>query len=82
MEAQLKAWGLKINQLVAQTHASGVKAGLDSLMHVDELKALHAIAQAKLNEFTAQEIADRDRLRSELEKAWEELDAAFKKPLP
>ena len=52
-------------------------------MHIDELKALHAIAQAKLDEFKAGgDDRKRARLEAEMKSAWNELEAAFKKPKP
>jgi hypothetical protein len=82
MEGQLRAWSVEIDRLMALTQMSGVRAGFDSLIHVDELKALHAIARAKLDEFVAAGTGDRARLEDELERAWSELAAAFKKPMP
>ena len=88
MEAQLKLWSLKIDHLAAKTQMAGVQARFDALMYVDELKALHAIAQAKLIEFKAAVLAaaagdtKRTRLRAEMKRAWNELDAAFNSPGP
>jgi hypothetical protein len=88
MEAQLKLWSAKIDHLAAKTQAAGVQARFDALMYVDELKALHAIAQAKLIEFKAAILAatagdtKRTRLQAEMKKAWSELDAAFNNPRP
>lgn len=82
MEAQLKLWGLKIDNLAAKTQAVGVQAGFDALMYVDELKALRAIAQSKLDEFKAAGGTRQSRLKVELKSAWGELDAAFRNPKP
>lgn len=84
MEAQLKLWGMKIDQLAAKTQKAGARARFEDLMRIDELKALHAIAQLKLSEFTAVAAGDarRARLKAALKSAWSELDAAFKNLSP
>ncbi|MBK9304635.1 MAG: hypothetical protein IPM94_12305 [bacterium] len=53
MESQLWDWRLRIDRLAIATHKAGCGAGFDATMRVDELKALHAIAQAKHHEFWA-----------------------------
>jgi hypothetical protein len=82
MEAQLKRWGLKIDRLAAKTEIVGVKTGFDTLMHIDELKALHAIAEAKLLEFKLAGDASRARLETEMTNAGEDLEAAINRPMP
>jgi hypothetical protein len=82
MEAQLKQWGVRIDSLAAKTQAVGVQARFDSLMYVDELKALRAIAQSKLDEFNAAANAEQGRLKVGLKRAWDELDTAFRDPRP
>ena len=82
MEAQLKRWSLRIDQLAAKTEAAGAQKGFDALIYVDELKALYAIVHSKFDDLRAGEDAREVRLRAELESAWDDLDAAFKKPTP
>jgi hypothetical protein len=82
MEAQLRRWSLKIDHLAAKTQVPGVQAGFDALIYVDELKALHAIALAKFNEFKTGEATRRSRLQEEMKSAWDDLDAAFKRQMP
>jgi hypothetical protein len=75
MEAQLRLWSLKINTLAAKTQAR-VPTSFDTLMHIDELKVLHAIAQSKLIEFKA--VKDTmAHLKTQMESAWKDLDAAL-----
>lgn len=81
MDAQLKRWSLRIDHLAAKTQVLGVRAGFDAHIYVDELKALHAIALAKFNEFKAGEDTRRVRLKAEMKSAWDDLDAAFKRPM-
>ena len=78
MEAQLKLWSLQINKLAAKIQSPGAQTGFDSLMYIDELKGLHAIAQWKFDEFKAAGSTGRARLKAEMESAWNELDVAFK----
>jgi len=75
MEAQLKRWSLKINTLAAKTQAR-IPTSFDTLMHIDELKVLHAITQSKLIEFKAMKDT-MARLKAEMESAWNDLDAAL-----
>jgi hypothetical protein len=84
MEAQLKLWNLRIDHLAAKTQMVGVQARFDALMYVDELKALHAIAQSKLIEFKATAVGDtrRARVKAEMTSACNELESAFKTPKP
>jgi len=78
VETQLKSWSLQIDDMAARTQVPGVQAGFDALMCIDELKALHAVAKSKLDEFRAAGDAERTRLKVEMEIACTELDAAFK----
>lgn len=86
METQLRLWSSKIDHLAAKTQVAGVQTRFEALVRIDELKALHAIAQSKLIEFKAAILAaaagdtKRARLRAEMKKAWNELDDAFNGP--
>ena len=82
MEAQLKLWCSKIDDLAAKTQKAGVRIGFDALMYVDELKALRATAQTRFDEFRAAGDAERESIEAEMRSVWDELDAAFKKPKP
>ena len=82
MAAQLKRWSLKIDHLEAKTQMAGVQASFDALMYIDELKALHAIAQSKFDEFRAAEDTERAHLKAEMKSAWNDLEAAFENSMP
>jgi hypothetical protein len=82
MEAQLKLWRSKIDGLAAETHMAGARSGFDALMYVDELKALHAIAQERFDEYKSAGEAERAHLQGTLKSAWGELDAALATPNP
>jgi hypothetical protein len=78
MRAQLKLWSMQIDKLAAATQAPGARTGFEDLMCVDELKALHALAQSRFDEFRAAGDAERESLEGDMESAWIELDAAFR----
>jgi hypothetical protein len=82
LEAQLRLWSMKIDNLAAKTQMPGVQAGFDALMYIDELKALHAIALSKVDQFRAAGDTERVHLKVEMKSAWNELAAAFKNPKP
>jgi hypothetical protein len=82
MDAQLTRRGVKIESMAAKSMAPGVPAGLVTLTHIDELKALHAITRSKFEEYRVASTGGRERLRHSLKGAWRDLDAAFKKPRP
>lgn len=82
LEAQLRLWSSKIDDLVATTQLTGVPVRFETLICIDELKALHAIAQLRFDEFTAAKDPDRSRLKIRMKRAWNELDVAFQKQKP
>lgn len=82
MEARLKVWGLEIDKLAARTQAAGARARFEDIMHVDELKALHAIACSKLDELRGARGSKQARLKAEMEGVWSDLAAAFAGPTP
>jgi len=82
MAAQLKRWSLKIESLAAHTQEADARARFEDLIYIDELKVLHAIAQSKLDEFTAAGAPERERLKADMKDAWNELGAALKRPKP
>lgn len=82
MEAQLKLWSRSIDKLVASMQLDGKRPGTPVLLHVDELKVLHATALARMNEYRdggGEGAEEEARREGELEKAWKELEAAFRK---
>lgn len=77
--AQLESWGLKIRELSERVLKSGDKVRFDDLHSLDELRALHAIAQAKLDALRADAGPKRSHLEAEVRNAWNELAAAFER---
>jgi hypothetical protein len=88
MDAQLRLWASRIDHLATRMQLAGVRTRFETLVHIDELKALHAIAESKLIAFKAAALAvaardtQRTHLRTEMERAWNELDAALNNPRP
>ncbi len=80
MEAQIEVWGAKINGLAAAAAKAGVGARIDLHLHIDDLKVKRAVALAKFDEFKTAEAAKRASLKTGLEHAWSELEAAFRDP--
>lgn len=76
MEAQLRSWQRTIDRLSAAVHGIGAGMEFDALVYIDELKALHAIARFRLEEFKAARGGERTRLKEGLKSAWKELDSA------
>lgn len=79
--AQLEFWNLRIDHLAARTQMSCGEPSFDALVHIDELKALHAIARSKLDELKASGVLERPRLEVGLLGAVNDLAVAIKDPL-
>ena len=48
VEAQLRQWGAKLDDLVAKAEEAGTEAKIEYRKRIDDLKAKHQVAQAKL----------------------------------
>lgn len=81
LEAQIRRWSMIIDEVAAKAQKAGAQARFEDLTHVDELKALLAIAQSKLDRFRAGGGTEAARLKAEMSRAWKDLDAALS-PLP
>ena len=79
METQLRQWGAKLDELVVTAEGAGTEAKADYRKHIDDLKAKHQAAQAKLDELKAAGSEKWETLKAGVESAWNELDVAFKK---
>jgi DNA repair exonuclease SbcCD ATPase subunit len=78
-EAQLKQWGAKLDQLVAKAEKAGAEMKIERRKRIDDLKAKYQAAQAKLAELKAAGGEKWGVLKTGVESAWNELEAAFKK---
>lgn len=82
MEAQLRNWHLKIDRLAAAIQVAGVPVDFEALVYIDELKALHAIARSKLDQFKAAESTERGHLETGMRSAWSDLEEALENLVP
>ena len=80
METQLERWNSRVERLVSRNLAQGAPSNLNTLLHIDELKVLYALALSKLDELKGAPESDRARLELEARKAMDELGAALKMP--
>lgn len=79
LESQLKDWEAKLDVLVAKAGVARAEAKSEYREHVDELKAKHRTAKAKLEELKTASSEKWDILKTGVEGAWNELEEAFKK---
>lgn len=79
MEAQLKLWTVKIDELSATAQKSNEWARIDFRQYIDDLKVKRALVRAKLDKFEATEIENRKSLRVGLMRVWKELANALEK---
>jgi hypothetical protein len=79
METQLRQWGARLDQLIAQTEKAGAQVNAERRKRVDELKAKYQAAQSKFGELKAAGSEKWDTLKTGVETAWSDLEAAFKK---
>jgi hypothetical protein len=79
MEAELKEWGVRLDKLVANAHASGTGAKIDYRNRLDDLSQKYAAAEARLTELKAAGINKWDAYKGGVENAWSELATAFTK---
>jgi peptidoglycan hydrolase CwlO-like protein len=79
LEAQLKQWGARLDELVAKADRAGTAARIDNRKRIDDLKAKVHAAQAKLDEVKAAGSEKWETLKTGVESAWSELELAFKK---
>lgn len=79
LEAQLHLWSAKLDELAARTAVKGEEAKIESRMVLDELKSQLGELQGMLDEAKATGAARWQILRRGIERAWSDLENAFKK---
>lgn len=79
MDAQLRQWNAKLDELVARTVAAGQGVKLDARKRFDELKLALEDAQERLAEVKKAGAGQWESLRAALEAAWKRAEASFKK---
>jgi len=81
IEAQLKQWGVKLDELVAKAGEATAETKAEYRLQLDDLKAKHRIAQTKLGELKASRRERWDTFSSGVERAWRDFEVAFQKLL-
>ena len=79
MEAELKQWGERIENLLALADVAGTGAKIDYRKRLDDLSDKYAVAEAKFAELKAAGTNKWDTYRESVETAWSELETAFTK---
>ena len=79
MEIRLSRWGHRLDKLTAKAELAGAEAKVDYHQRLDALKANYQAAQAKLVELKAAGEESGEIIKEGVEKAWNELEIAFKK---
>jgi hypothetical protein len=80
LERQLASWSSWIDDLAAKTLKADARTKFDAVIHVDELKALLAIAQTAFVAHGSAGLTEQAHLQTELEDACRELEAAIRTP--
>jgi hypothetical protein len=77
MEAELRQWGARLDNMRAMADLVGTAARIDYRQRLDEAREKHAAAEAKLAELKAAGRGKWELFRSGVENAWSELATAF-----
>lgn len=77
---QLESWGRVIHAIAERSERAGVPVHFDDLMYLDELRALHVIAGARLDAYRSASGAERDSIGNEIDSIWSELETALGRP--
>ena len=79
MQAELERWGAMLDEMKARGARARTETDRDYHNRLDDLEAKHEAAQAKLDELKAAGSARWETFRSDIESAWGEMEAAFRK---
>ena len=79
LEAELRARGARLDDLVANADAAGTGAKIDHRKRLDDLREKYAAAEARLAELKAAGSGKWDAYKGGVETAWSELAKAFTK---
>jgi hypothetical protein len=77
MEAELRQWGTRLDNLLAMADVVGTAARIDRRERLDDLKKKYDAAEAKLAALKAAGSGRREIIRGGVENAWSELAMAF-----
>jgi hypothetical protein len=77
MEAELRQWGARLDNLLATAYVVGSAARIDYRECLDDAREKYNAAEAKLAELKAAGRGKRESFRDGVETAWSELATAF-----
>jgi hypothetical protein len=77
MEAELRQWGTRLDNLLAMADLVGTAARIDRRERLDDLKNKYDAAEAKLAALKAAGSGKREIIKGGVENAWSELAMAF-----
>lgn len=78
LEAQLHIWSAKLDELAAKAAIKGEEAKIETRMVLDQLKSQIDELESKLDEAKAAGAEKWQILKRGVEKAWSDLEKAFK----
>ncbi len=81
-EAQLVLWDTEIAERAARLQLPDREARFAAVVHVDELRVLLVTARVKLDALKTGDALNPNPPAAEFEAAWQELTAAFARPMP
>ena len=79
MEAELKQWGARLDELLAKADAAGTELKIDYRKRLDDLREKYTTAERKLAALKAAGSGKWDTFKGGVETAWRELETAFTK---
>jgi len=79
MEAELRQWGTRLDNLLAMADVVGTAARIDYRKRLDDLKAKYVAAEARLIALKTAGSGTWDAQKGGIETAWSELAKAFTK---
>jgi predicted translin family RNA/ssDNA-binding protein len=77
MEAELRQWGVRLDNLLAMAEVAGTAVRLERRQRLDDLKEKYDAAEAKLAELKAAGSSKWEVFQGGVETAWSELARAF-----
>jgi hypothetical protein len=78
-EAELRAWGARLDDLVLNADAAGTEEKIDYRSRLDDLREKYAAAESRLAALKAAGSGEWDTYKGGVETAWTELAKAFTK---
>jgi hypothetical protein len=79
MEAELKQWGARLDELLAKADAAGTEAKIGYRKRLDDLREKYVTAEKRLAALKAAGSDKWDTFKGGVETAWRELETAFTK---